>query len=224
MPRPHGGAAMRPRPRANRCATLCWLLLATAFGALLSNSWATFRELTTHEPWARPAPAPTPRPSNPMTPQPTSRRTPQPTPGTQAAALREKLDRVASANTAAVRSRDAEIASLREKVRAATLAKAQPRAPSEREREEKRKQRARQVAAVKAATSATAASGLDRCQAHWDDLEGVTGLELRDHGAGDFLVQPGRVIHLRHLSSGAFCSVHTNLFHFARPSVSTNDT
>ena len=107
---------------------------------------------------------------------------------------------------------------------AATLAKAQPRAPSEREREEKRKQRARQVAAVKAATSATAASGLDRCQAHWDDLEGVTGLELRDHGAGDFLVQPGRVIHLRHLSSGAFCSVHTNLFHFARPSVSTNDT
>ena len=47
---------MRPRPRANRCATLCWLLLATAFGALLSNSWATFRALATHEPWARPAP------------------------------------------------------------------------------------------------------------------------------------------------------------------------
>ena len=118
---------MRPRPRANRCATLCWLLLATAFGALLSNSWATFRALATHEPWARPAPAPTPRPAPAPTPQPTTPRTPQPTPGTQAAALRAKLDRVSSANTAEVRARDAEIASLREKVgrwRAATLAKA----------------------------------------------------------------------------------------------------
>merc|ERR1711885_83925 len=111
-----GGAAMRPRPRTNRCATLCWLLLATAFGALLSNSWATFRELTTHEPWARPAPAPTPRPAPAPTPQPSTPTTPQPTPGTQAAALRAKLDKVASANTAEVRARDAEIASLREKV------------------------------------------------------------------------------------------------------------
>ena len=97
---------MRPRPRANRCATLCWLLLATAFGALLSNSWATFRELTTHEPWARPAPAPTPRPAPAPTPQPTIPRTPQPTPGTQAAALRAKLERVATANTAEVRARE----------------------------------------------------------------------------------------------------------------------
>ena len=40
-----------------------------------------------------------------------------------------------------------------------------------------------------------------RCQGHWEDLEGTQGLELRDHGAVDFLVQPGVVVHLRHLTS-----------------------
>jgi hypothetical protein len=34
-------------------------------------------------------------------------------------------------------------------------------------------------------------------------LEGNSGLELRDHSASDFLVLPGRVIHLRRLSSSA---------------------
>ena len=42
-----------------------------------------------------------------------------------------------------------------------------------------------------------------RCQGEWDDLEGNSGLELRDHSASDFLVLPGRVIHLRRLSSSA---------------------
>lgn len=40
-----------------------------------------------------------------------------------------------------------------------------------------------------------------RCQGHWEDLEGTQGLELRDHRAVDFLVQPGVVVHLRHLTS-----------------------
>jgi hypothetical protein len=44
-------------------------------------------------------------------------------------------------------------------------------------------------------------SSESRCQGEWDDLEGNRGLELRDHAASDFLVQPGLVIHLRHLSS-----------------------
>jgi len=44
-------------------------------------------------------------------------------------------------------------------------------------------------------------SGESRCQGAWDDVEGNRGLELRDHFASDFLVQPGRVIHLRHLTS-----------------------
>ena len=58
------------------------------------------------------------------------------------------------------------------------------------------------TAAMAAASSATAASAPEaRCQGNWDDLEGTQGLELRDHGASDFLVQPGTVIHLRHLSS-----------------------
>ena len=55
-------------------------------------------------------------------------RTPQPTPGTQAAALRAKLERVASANTAARAQGTRRSRALREKVgrwRAATLAKAQ---------------------------------------------------------------------------------------------------
>ena len=40
-----------------------------------------------------------------------------------------------------------------------------------------------------------------RCQGEWDDVAGERGLELRDHYASDFLVQPGFVIHLRHLTS-----------------------
>ena len=40
-----------------------------------------------------------------------------------------------------------------------------------------------------------------RCQGEWDDVAGERGLELRDHFASDFLVQPGFVIHLRHLTS-----------------------
>ena len=40
-----------------------------------------------------------------------------------------------------------------------------------------------------------------RCQGEWDDVSGERGLELRDHFASDFLVQPGFVIHLRHLTS-----------------------
>ena len=31
-----------------------------------------------------------------------------------------------------------------------------------------------------------------RCQDHWDDVEGVKGLELRDHRASDFLVKRWR--------------------------------
>ena len=42
-----------------------------------------------------------------------------------------------------------------------------------------------------------------RCQGEWDDVSGERGLELRDHFASDFLVQPGFVIHLRHLTSDA---------------------
>ena len=44
-------------------------------------------------------------------------------------------------------------------------------------------------------------SSESRCQGEWDDLEGNRGLELRDHAASDFLVQPGLVIHLGHLGS-----------------------
>jgi hypothetical protein len=36
---------------------------------------------------------------------------------------------------------------------------------------------------------------------NWHDLGDQCGLELRDHSGSDFLVQPGRVIHLRRLSS-----------------------
>jgi sn1-specific diacylglycerol lipase len=41
------------------------------------------------------------------------------------------------------------------------------------------------------------------CQGDWNDLEDVVGLELRDHSAMDFMVQPGRVIHLKHVRSNA---------------------
>jgi len=42
-----------------------------------------------------------------------------------------------------------------------------------------------------------------KCQDSWGDVEGVVGLELRDHSASDFMVQPGRVIHLEHVRSSA---------------------
>ena len=42
-----------------------------------------------------------------------------------------------------------------------------------------------------------------KCQDSWGDVEGVDGLELRDHSASDFMVQPGRVIHLEHVRSNA---------------------
>ena len=41
----------------------------------------------------------------------------------------------------------------------------------------------------------------DSDQTSWQDLGDQSGLELRDHSGSDFLVQPGRVIHLRRLSS-----------------------
>jgi len=42
-----------------------------------------------------------------------------------------------------------------------------------------------------------------KCQGAWGEVEGVVGLELRDHAASDFMVQPGRVIHLKHVRSDA---------------------
>jgi len=39
------------------------------------------------------------------------------------------------------------------------------------------------------------------CQGDWVEVEDVVGLELRDHAASDFMVQPGRVIHLDHVRS-----------------------
>ena len=53
-------------------------------------------------------------------------------------------------------------------------------------------------------TSARKKKGSKRtCQGDWNDLEDVVGLELRDHSAMDFMVQPGRVIHLKHVRSNA---------------------
>jgi len=53
-------------------------------------------------------------------------------------------------------------------------------------------------------TSARKKKGSKRtCQGDWNDLEDVVGLELRDHSAMDFMVQPGRVIHLKHVRSSA---------------------
>lgn len=43
----------------------------------------------------------------------------------------------------------------------------------------------------------------NKCQGAWGELEDVVGLELRDHAATDFMVQPGRVIHFKHLRSSA---------------------
>lgn len=40
-----------------------------------------------------------------------------------------------------------------------------------------------------------------KCQGDWIDVADVDGLELRDHSASDFMVQPGRVIHLDYVRS-----------------------
>ena len=62
---------------------------------------------------------------------------------------------------------------------------------------------ARGARSVTSSPSKTRGKDERKCQDSWGDVEGVDGLELRDHSASDFMVQPGRVIHLEHVRSNA---------------------